>query len=89
MTNDNNEYEEMENAVENALREATDNILAESGIHRLSKLDLLKLFHSIEIIKMLDELEKQLENESYSKDYLGGFKHARAEIKEHFTKGIG
>ena len=89
MTNDNNEYEEMENAVENALREATDNILAESGIHRLSKLDLLKLFHSIEIIKMLDELEKQLENESYYKDYLGGFKHARAEIKEHFTKGIG
>ena len=89
MTNNNNEYEEMENAVENALREATDNILAESGIHRLNKLDLIKLVHSIEILKMLDELEKQLKSESYSKDYLGGFRHARAEIKEHFTKGIG
>jgi hypothetical protein len=88
VTNNSNEYEEMENAVEDALREATDNILAEEGIHRLTKLEAIQLVHSIEILKMLDELEKQLKDESYSKDYLGGLRHARAEIKERFTKGI-
>lgn len=88
MTNNSNEYEEMENAVEDALREATDNILAEEGVYRLTKLDAIQLVHSIEILKMLDELEKQLKDESYSKDYLGGLRHARAEIKKRFTKGI-
>jgi hypothetical protein len=88
VTNNSNEYEEMENAVEDALREATDNILAEEGVYRLTKLDAIQLVHSIEILKMLDELEKQLKDESYSKDYLGGLRHARAEIKERFTKGI-
>ncbi len=80
MTNDNNEFEEMEKLV--------DSVFAEEGIYSLTKLDAVKLSLSIEIIKMLDELEKQLENESYSKDYLGGFKHARAEIKNRW-KEIG
>ncbi len=76
MTNDNNEFEEMEKVV--------DSVFAEEGIYSLNKLEAIKLVLSIEIIKMLDELEKQLENESYSKDYLGGFKHARAEIKNRW-----
>lgn len=80
MTNDNNEFEEMEKLV--------DSVFAEEGIYSLTKLDAVKLSLSIEIIKMLDELEKQLENESYSKDYLGGLKHARAEIKNRW-KEIG
>ena len=80
MTNDNNEFEEMEKLV--------DSVLAEEGIYSLTKLDAVKLSLSKEIIKMLDELEKQLENESYSKDYLGGLKHARAEIKNRW-KEIG
>ena len=80
MTNDSNEFEEMEKLV--------DSVFAEEGIYSLTKLDAVKLSLSIEIIKMLDELEKQLENESYSKDYLGGLKHARAEIKNRW-KEIG
>jgi hypothetical protein len=80
VTNDNNEFEEMEKLV--------DSVFAEEGIYSLTKLDAVKLSLSIEIIKMLDELEKQLENESYSKDYLGGLKHARAEIKNRW-KEIG
>ena len=80
MTNDNNEFEEMEKLV--------DSVFAEEGIYSLTKLDAVKLSLSIEIIKMLDELEKQLENESYSKDYLGGLRHARAEIKNRW-KEIG
>ena len=55
MTNDNNEFEEMEKLV--------DSVFAEEGIYSLTKLDAVKLSLSIEIIKMLDELEKQLENE--------------------------
>jgi hypothetical protein len=80
VTNDSNEFEEMEKLV--------DSVFAEEGIYSLTKLDAVKLSLSIEIIKMLDELEKQLENESYSKDYLGGLKHARAEIKNRW-KEIG
>jgi len=80
VTNDNNEFEEMEKLV--------DSVFAEEGIYSLTKLDAVKLSLSIEIIKMLDEVEKQLENESYSKDYLGGLKHARAEIKNRW-KEIG
>lgn len=76
MTNDSNEFEEMEKVV--------DSVFAEEGIYSLNKLEAIKLVLSIEIIKMLDELEKQLENESYSKDYLGGLKHARAEIKNRW-----
>jgi hypothetical protein len=80
VTNDNNEFEEMEKVV--------DSVFAEEGIYSLTKLDAVKLSLSIEIIKMLDEVEKQLENESYSKDYLGGLKHARDEIKKRW-KEIG
>jgi len=76
VTNDSNEFEEMEKVV--------DSVFAEEGIYSLNKLEAIKLVLSIEIIKMLDELEKQLENESYSKDYLGGLKHARAEIKNRW-----
>jgi hypothetical protein len=80
VTNDNNEFEEMEKVV--------DSVFAEEGIYSLTKFDAMKLVFSIETIKMLDELEKQLENESYSKDYLGGLKHARDEIKNRW-KDIG
>ncbi len=81
MINNNNEFEEMEKAV--------DSVFAEEGLYSLNKLEAIQLVHSIEILKMLDELEKQLKNESYSKDYLGGLRHARAEIKNRYSKGIG
>jgi hypothetical protein len=37
-----------------------------------------------DVLEFLDELEKQLKAESYSKDYLGGFYRARYEIKQQF-----
>lgn len=86
MTDNNNEYEEMEKAVESAFNEATDNILAEAGIHRIDKLELIRLVFAIEMIQILDSIVK--ERKDWSKDYIDGFLHARAEVKNRFTKGL-
>lgn len=37
-----------------------------------------------DVLEFLDELEKQLKEESYSKDYLGGIYRAKYEIKKKF-----
>ena len=76
---ENNEYEEMKAAVDEAMKNSP---------HVLSKLDLIETFLSIDIIKMLDELSIKLAKENYSKDYFGGLKHARAEIKDQYSRGL-
>jgi hypothetical protein len=37
-----------------------------------------------DVIEFLTELEKQLKEESYSKDFLGGIYRAKYEIKQKF-----
>lgn len=38
------------------------------------------------IVEMLDALAKQLKEESYSKDYIGGLRHAQHEIETRFCR---
>ena len=78
MTED-NEYEEMKAAIDEAMKNSP---------HVISKLDIIETFLSIDIVKMLDELAIKLAKESYSKDYIGGLRHARDEIKEQYSRGL-
>jgi hypothetical protein len=74
-----NEYEEMKAAIDEAMKNSP---------HVISKLDIIETFLSIDIVKMLDELAIKLAKESYSKDYIGGLRHARDEIKEQYSRGL-
>jgi hypothetical protein len=71
-----NDYEAMKIAVDEAMKNSP---------HIVSKLDVIRMILSIDTLKMLDDLLVKLEKESYSKDYLGGLRHARYEVKAHFA----
>lgn len=71
-----NEYDAMKAAVDEAMKNSP---------HIVSKLDMIRMILSIDTLKMLDDLLIKLEKESYSKDYLGGLRHARHEVKVHFA----